>query len=63
MKLYGKKNLFLYHMDIGALYHYAGVYDSSTNHLLQAADIFDDLFARSITNEAAAIMTNDNIRP
>ncbi|MBN1575347.1 MAG: hypothetical protein JW913_02265 [Chitinispirillaceae bacterium] len=61
--LYGKNSLFLYHMDIGALYHYAGDFDSSTGHLLKAADVFDRLFARSVTNEAAAIMTNDNIRP
>ena len=62
-KLYGKNNQFLYHMDIGALFHYAGVYDSSTTHLRQAADIFTDLFTRSVTNEAAAVLTNDNIRP
>ncbi len=61
--LYGKNNLFLYHMDIGALYHYAEIYDSSTKHLQKAADVFDELFVRSVTNEAAAIMTNDNIRP
>ncbi|MBN1307831.1 MAG: hypothetical protein JXA18_07935, partial [Chitinispirillaceae bacterium] len=61
--LYGKNNRFLYHMDIGALHHYAGDFDSSTTYLLKAADIFDELFARSVTNEAAAIMTNDNIRP
>jgi hypothetical protein len=61
--LYGKTNLFLYHMDLGSLYHYAGMYDSSSVHLLKASDVFDDLFARSVTNEAAAIMTNDNIRP
>ena len=62
-KLYGKANQFLYHMDIGALFHYAGMYDSSTVHLQQASDIFNDLFARSVTNEAAAVLTNDNIRP
>ncbi len=62
-KLYGKTSLFLYHMDIGALFHYAGMYDSSTVHLQQASDIFNDLFARSITNEAVAVLTNDNIRP
>ena len=62
-KLYGKNSQFLYHMDIGALYHYAAMFDSSIGHLLKAADVFDELFARSITNEAAAIMTNDNIRP
>jgi hypothetical protein len=50
-------------MDIGILFHYAQVYDSSNVYLLRAADIFHDLFARSITNEAAAVLTNDNVRP
>lgn len=62
-KLYGNNNLFLYTMDIGILYHYAGVYDSSIVYLQKGATIFDDLFARSVTNEAASIMVNDNIRP
>jgi len=62
-KLYGETNAFLYYMDIGVLYHYAGMYDSSSVYLLQAANIYDELFTKSITNEAAAILTNDNIRP
>jgi uncharacterized protein len=62
-KLYGKTNRFLYYMDIGVLFHYAGKYDSSNTYLLQALDIIDELYARSVTNEAAAIMVNDNIRP
>jgi len=61
--LYGKNNAFLYNMDIGSLFHYAGYYDSSRVYLLKASDILDDLFARSVTNEAAAIMINDNVRP
>ncbi|HEX2959576.1 MAG TPA: hypothetical protein VHO70_22260 [Chitinispirillaceae bacterium] len=62
-QLYGKLNQFLYNMDIGVLFHYAQVYDSSNVYLLRAADIFQELFARSITNEAAAVLTNDNVRP
>jgi uncharacterized protein len=62
-KLYGKNSRFLYYMDIGMLYHYAGQYDSSTAYLLNASKIYDDLFARSVTNEAASIIVNDNVRP
>ena len=62
-KLYGKTNLLLYHIDLGMLYHYAGVYDSSNAHLLKANNIFGDLFARSVSNEAASFMVNDNVRP
>jgi hypothetical protein len=62
-KLYGKTNQLLYYMDIGVLYHYAGLYDSSNSYLLKAVDIHNDLFARSVTNEAASLMLNDNVRP
>jgi hypothetical protein len=62
-KMYGKASSFLYYMDIGVLFHYAGLYDSSTVYLQKAADIHHDLFARSVTNEAAAVMVNDLVRP
>jgi len=62
-KLYGANNRFLFYMDIGMLYHYAGVYDSSISYLLKASRIYDDLFTRSVTNEGASLLTNDNIRP
>jgi uncharacterized protein len=62
-KLYGKNGRFLYNMDIGMLYHFAGMYDSSTAYLLKASKIYDDLFTRSVTNEAASILINDNVRP
>ncbi len=62
-KLYGKTNEFLYNMDIGTLYHYSGAYDSSNGYLLRAADIYDQLFTRSVTNEALSFLTNDNVRP
>lgn len=62
-KMYGKSSSFLYYMDIGVLFHYAGLYDSSTVYLQRAADIHHELFARSVTNEAAAVMVNDLVRP
>ena len=64
-KLYGDgvTNSFLYCMDIGVLFHYAGMFDSSNVYLLEAERIFDDLFTKSVSNEAAALLTNDNVRP
>jgi hypothetical protein len=64
-KLYGEgqTNAFLFNMDIGVLFHYAEMYDSSNAYLMRAEEIFDGLFAKSVTNEAAALLTNDNVKP
>lgn len=62
-ELYGEKSEWLYHFDLGTLYHYNGDYKESTRHFEKAEDIYDDLFTKSVTNEAAAVVTNDNIRP
>lgn len=62
-ELYGKLNRFLYYMDIGTLFHYALLHDSSNLYLDKAAQIHQELFTKSITNEASALLTNDNIRP
>jgi uncharacterized protein len=62
-KLYGDNNRFLYFMDQGVLFHYAQEYDSSLFYFENAEKVLDDLYARSITNEAAALLTNDNLRP
>lgn len=62
-KWYGKTNEFLYCLDIGVLYHYAARYDSSTVYLQRASEVYDGLFARSVTNEAASLLINDNVRP
>lgn len=61
--LYGEKSAFLYNFDLGALYHYKGDYKKSSFHFEQAEKIYDELYTRSVTNEAAAVLTNDNIRP
>lgn len=62
-KLYGNLNQFLYWFDQGVLFHYAGEYDSSLLHLERAEKVLDDLYARSVLNEAASLLTNDNLRP
>jgi len=61
--LYGSNNALLYHMDLGVLYHYAGQYDSSIAELSKAVAVQEDLFAKSVSNEAFALVTNDNSRP
>jgi len=62
-KSYGKQAELLYNADLGSLFHYAGQYDSSNFYLEKAFTVFDDLFTKSITNEAASLVTNDNVRP
>ncbi|MBD3320165.1 MAG: hypothetical protein GF350_03630 [Chitinivibrionales bacterium] len=61
--LYGNLNRLLYYYDQGVLFHYAGLFDSSLVQLQKAEQISEDLYTRSITNEAASILTNDNLRP
>ncbi|NLW31996.1 MAG: hypothetical protein GXY77_11135 [Fibrobacter sp.] len=62
-KLYGRNNELLYNLDIGILYHYEGMHDSSNSYLLNAINVYHDLFARSVTNEVASMLVNDNVRP
>ncbi|HEX2613109.1 MAG TPA: hypothetical protein VHO02_05925 [Fibrobacteria bacterium] len=61
--LYGSHSRLLYEMDLGLLYHYAGRYDSSIVFLARAADTYESLYTRSVTNEAASLLVNDNVRP
>jgi uncharacterized protein len=61
--LYGSNSRMLYHMDLGILHHYAGRFDSSILELSRAVSIHDELFAKSVSNEALAFLANDNVRP
>ena len=61
--LYGDNTEFLYYFDLGVLYHYNGNFKESSANFDKAEKIYDDLYTRSISNEAAAIVTNDNVRP
>lgn len=61
--LYGSNSEFLYAFDLGVLFHYQGMWDSSLVYLSKAENILEELYARSVTNEALSVMTNDNLRP
>jgi uncharacterized protein len=60
---YGDKSTVLYHMDLGLLYHYAGMSDSSSYHLLAAEREIDDLYTKSVSLAAMSFLLNDNVLP
>jgi len=62
-KYYNSEDAFLFEFDMGLLYHYNQNYEESIKHFATAEAILDELYTRSVTNEAAAILTNDNVRP
>lgn len=62
-ELYGNLNRFLYWYDLGLLFHYDEQFDSSRTCFARASQVTEELFARSVTNEALSLITNDNIRP
>jgi len=61
--VYGDKSTVLYNLDLGALYHYAGMSDSSTAHLLAAEREIEDLYTKSISLAALSFVLNDTILP
>lgn len=61
--LYGSNSEYLYYYDLGVLNHYNRNFDESIKNFEKAEKIYDDLYTKSVTNEAAAIVTNDNVRP
>ncbi|MEO6094342.1 MAG: hypothetical protein ABIW76_01225 [Fibrobacteria bacterium] len=61
--LYGSGSQLLYHMDLGILLHYSGRYDSSILELSKAVSVHDELFSKSVSNEALSLVANDNVRP
>ena len=62
-ELYNSEDEFLFEFDMGTLHHYNQDYETSIKYFARAEEILDDLYSRSITNEAAALLTNDNVRP
>jgi len=62
-KFYNSEDSFLLEFDLGVLYHYNQNYRESIKHFANAEQIMEDLYTRSVTNEAASLLTNDNIRP
>ncbi|GBU25209.1 hypothetical protein R83H12_01850 [Fibrobacteria bacterium R8-3-H12] len=62
-KFYNSEDSFLLEFDLGVLQHYNKNYKESIEHFAKAEQILEDLYSRSVSNEAAALLTNDNVRP
>jgi len=60
---YNSGDIFLFEFDLGLLHHYNQNYEESIKHFVAAEEILDELYTRSVTNEATALLTNDNVRP
>lgn len=58
----GKTNKVLYRLERGLIFHYEGQYARSNQEFEKAETLIDELFARSVSREAAALLTNDAIR-
>jgi hypothetical protein len=61
--VYGEKNSVLYKLDLGLLFHYAGIPDSSNRYFFSAEKEIDDLYTQSISQHALSFLLNDNILP
>ena len=60
---YGDRNAVLYDFDRGMMLHLAGQYAESNQYLAQAEDRIDQLYTKSVSAEAGAMLTNDNTLP
>jgi hypothetical protein len=60
---YGEKNAVLYNMDMGALFHYSAMPESSTTYLLAAERQIEELYTKSISAQAMSVLLNDNVLP
>jgi tetratricopeptide (TPR) repeat protein len=62
-RLYGDRNRLLYHMDLGLALQLAGDYAGSAAQFEQAEALGEDLYTRSLGNEAASLFSNDMMMP
>ena len=60
--LYPENNAVSMHLDLGLLQHFAGEYRASANSLLNAERLIQEAFTRSITENIATFLLNDNVR-
>jgi uncharacterized protein len=60
---YGEKNVVLYNLEMGTLTHYGARYEESNRYFLAAEKTMEELYTKSITTEAAAVVLNDNLIP
>lgn len=60
---YGSRNEVIYYLDRGMTLHLAGRYEESNKFLAEAEKKIDELYTRSISSAAGAMLSNDNLLP
>jgi uncharacterized protein len=60
---YGDNGSVLFDLDLGLLYHYAGMPDSSNAHFFAAEKQIQELYTQSISLAALSTLTNDYVLP
>ncbi|GMO23952.1 MAG: hypothetical protein Ta2B_03280 [Termitinemataceae bacterium] len=60
--IYRSGNSILMYLDKGLLEHYAGRYENSYKDLIQAERAIEDAYTKSITQNAASFIANDNTK-
>jgi uncharacterized protein len=60
---FGEKNSVLFDLELGVLAHYAEQHTESNRMLLSAEKRMEELYTKSISTEAAAMVLNDNLLP
>ena len=61
-KIESDRSRLLYLMERGMILHYAGRYEESNSAFEEAEILAEDLYTKSISREAGAFLTSDNIR-
>jgi hypothetical protein len=62
LKEYGDKNLLLYLLDDGITKHYAGNYKESIIAFTKAEKLAEELYTKSISQEAMSFLISDNVK-
>lgn len=60
---YDERNVVLYNLDRGLLYHYAGKFEESNKAFEAAERRMDELFTESIARQTGAFLSSDNTLP
>lgn len=60
---FGETNSVLFNLEMGVLTHYGAQYAESNRMFLAAERKMEELYTKSITTEAAALLLNDNLLP
>ena len=59
---YSTRNEVLFYLDRGMIAHYAGLYQESFENLERAEQLIEEAFTRSVSQDIASLIVNDNMR-